>query len=246
MLQGLYSAAAGMTAQQNRMDAVSNDLANVNTTGYKHTRVSFRDLLYVRDGEPDVHIGSGAAAAMIGRSAEQGALDRTGRPLDVALDGPGFLEVRTADGGVALTRAGDLQVDARGRLVTPTGALLTGVRPLPAGTDASAVTIGPDGAVTAKRQGGADVALGRLRIVTVRSPDELRSAGGNLYAPTATSGAPAPVAGTRLEQGVLEASNVDTSDAMVDLIESQRAFAMASRAVQTQDQMMEIANGVKR
>lgn len=246
MLQGLYSAAAGMSAQQYRMDATSNDLANVNTTGYKHERVAFRDLLYVRDGEPDVHIGSGAAAATIGRSAEQGALQRTDRPLDVAIQGRGYLEVRTPDGATALTRAGDLQVDARGRLATPTGALLTGVRPVPDGTDLTNVSIAQDGTVSAKGADGAAVALGRLRVVDVRSPDGLQSIGDNLYSPTADSGQPAVVNDSRLEQGALEASNVDTAEAMTDLIESQRAFAMASRAVQTQDQMMEIANGVKR
>jgi flagellar basal-body rod protein FlgG len=246
MLQGLYAAAAGMTAQQTRMDSTSNDLANVNTTGYKHQRVNFRDLLYVRDGDEGVQIGAGAGASTIGRSAEQGALQRTERPLDVAIQGPGFLEVRTPGGDTALTRAGALQVDSRGRLSTPNGDLLTGVRPLPAGTDASAVKIGPDGTVTVPGADGAPTALGRLRIVSVTSPDDLQPVGDNLLAVNADSGQPAPVAGSTLEQGVLEASNVDTGQAMADLVESQRAFAMASRAVQTQDQMMEIANGVKR
>jgi flagellar basal-body rod protein FlgG len=246
MLQGLYAAAAGMTAQQTRMDATSNDLANVNTTGYKSERVAFRDLLYVRDGAEGVQVGSGAGAATIGRSAEQGALQRTDRALDVAIQGPGFLEVRTAEGGTALTRAGALQVDSRGRLSTPSGQLLTGVRPLPAGTDASAVKIGPDGAVTVPGPGGRSTTLGRLQVVSVASPDDLQPVGDGLFAVSAASGRPTAVAGSTLEQGALEASSVDTGQAMADLVESQRAFAMASRAVQTQDQMMEIANGVKR
>lgn len=247
MLQGLYAAAAGMSAQQTRMDAVSNDLANVSTPGYQHSRLAFRDLLYVRDGADGVQVGSGSAAADVGRSHAPGALQDTGRPLDVALAGRGFLEVTTADGDPALTRQGALQVDARGRLRTPSGALVAGVRPVPPGSSADGLKIAQDG--TVRTAEGAE--LGRLRVVDVPAPDGLRSIGDSLLVATSASGAArqAPATGTNattVRQGVLEASNVDTADAMVDLIESQRAFSMASRAVQTQDQMMEIANGVKR
>lgn len=244
MLQGLNAAAAGMTAQQTRMDAISGDLANVNTPGYKHQRVNFRDLLYVRDGVDGVQVGSGAAASTIGRGSAQGALQETGRSLDVALKGPGYIEVRSPDGGVALTRAGSLQVDDRGRLTTASGALVPGVRPLPAGASAEKLKIDPDGTVSTET----GQRLGQIQLVDVRAPDSLRPIGDSLSVATAESGAPtrAPLARTSLVQGSLEASDVDTADAMVDLIESQRAFAMASRAVQTQDQMAEIANGVKR
>lgn len=242
MLQGLHAAAAGMSANQSRLDAVSNDIANVNTTGYKQNRVAFRDLLYVRDGVEDVQVGSGAGATTVGRGYAQGALQVTDRPLDVAIAGPGFLRVQTPD-GPALTRAGDLQVDAQGRLATRDGALVPGVRPLPVGADAT-VKIGEDGTVrTANGQ-----ELGRLQIVNVPSPDGLRALGNSRFAETAESGAAvaANPPETKVLQGNLEASNVDMSTAMVDLIESQRAFAMSSRAVQSQDQMWEIANGVKR
>ncbi|MEV4422497.1 flagellar hook-basal body protein [Patulibacter sp. NPDC049589] len=247
MLQGLYAAAAGMAAQQTRMDAVSNDLANVDTTGYQHSRLAFRDLLYVRDGVEGVQVGSGAAASDAGRSTAAGALQETGRSLDVALSGPGYLEVRTPGGAPALTRAGALQVDARGRLCTASGALVAGVRPVPAGSSADDLKIGEDG--TVRTAEGTE--LGRLRVVTVPGPDGLRPVGDSLFVPTAASGTAHAAASTgpgatTVRQGALEGSNVDTSDAMVDLIESQRAFSMASRAIQTQDQMMEIANGVKR
>src|SRR5919202_2024403 len=121
MLEGLDAAAAGMAAQQTRLDAVANDLANANTTGYKHVRVGFRDLLYDRAGRPGaagVQVGAGAAAVDAGRGFEQGALQRTDRPLDVALQGPGFLRVRLADGRDALTRDGALHVDGARRLST--------------------------------------------------------------------------------------------------------------------------------
>jgi len=245
MLQGLYAAAAGMSAQQTRMDAVSHDLANVNTTGYKGERVAFRDLLYVRDGADGVEVGSGSAATTIGRSRAQGALTPTDRALDVALAGPGWLEVRRPDGQDALTRAGALQLDARGRLTTADGSLVAGVRPLPAGASGE-LSIGRDGTVTTKGRDGATVALGRLTIVGVANPDGLRPLGDTQLALTAQSGPATPDPTTTVVQGHLEASTVSMADAMTDLIESQRAFAMASRAVQTQDQMMEIANGVRR
>ncbi|MCK9247735.1 MAG: flagellar hook-basal body protein [Solirubrobacteraceae bacterium] len=242
MLQGLYSAAAGMSAQQTRMDAVSHDLANTSTPGYKQERVAFRDLLYVRDGVEGVRAGSGSAAATIGRGTSQGALQATGRSLDVAITGAGYLQVTRPDGSSALTRAGVLQVDASGRLVTPSGDRLDGVGPLPAGTDVDKLGIGDDG--TVRTADGTEV--GRLRLVNVTAPDLMRPVGDNLFAPTAESGAPTVTGNARLVQGHLEASAVNVADAMTDLIESQRAFAMASRAVQTQDQMLEIANGVKR
>lgn len=247
MLQGLYAAAAGMTAHQTRMDAVSNDLANVSTEGYKGSHLAFRDLLYVRDGVEGVQVGSGAGVSDLGRSRAPGILRETGRPLDVGLAGRGYLEVTTPGGDPALTRAGALRVDDRGRLCTPSGALVAGVRPVPDGTSADRLQIAPDG--TVRTAEGAE--LGRLRVVDVPAPDGLRSVGDSLYVATNASGAPRATRptgpdATTVVQGSLEGSNVDTSTAMVDLIESQRAFSMASRAVQTQDQMMEIANGVKR
>src|SRR5579884_739989 len=241
MLEGLYSAAAGMAAQQERLDAVSNDLANANTPGYKHVRVAFRDLLYVSDGAPGVAAGAGAAAWMDGRSFLQGALQQTDRPLDVALQGPGFLEVRRPDGTLALTRAGSLELDGRGRLVTGTGDILVGVRPVPKGVSGDRLSIGPDGTVRAP--GGRS--LGRLCIVDVRSPDNLQPIGDNLFRATAASGQPLAARGTTLTQGALESSNVDVANAMVDLMDAQRTYSLASRAIQFQDQMLQVANEVK-
>ena len=245
MLEGLNSAAAGMAAQQQRMDAVSNDLANANTTGYKRVRVGFRDLVYTQTGRssaPGPRTGAGAAAIDAGRAFEQGVLQRTDQPYDVAIQGEGFMRVRLPDGRQALTRDGSLRVDEAGKLVTSSGAVVTPAITFPAGASASDVSVGPDGTVLS---GGRQI--GRIELVSVRSPQKLQPVGDNAFLVTPESGAarPAP-ASTTLTQGALEASNVDMADAMVAMIESQRAFQLTSKAIQTQDQMWEIANGVKR
>jgi flagellar basal-body rod protein FlgG len=245
MLEGLNTAAAGMAAQQQRLDSVANDLANANTTGYKHGRVGFRDLIYEQAGRSSaqgVRTGHGAAAVDAGRSFGQGALQRTDRPLDVAIQGEGFLRVKQPDGTIALTRDGSLQVDGRGRLTTGTGGLVQPSITIPKGTDPSEVTIAQDGTVTASGR-----RLGRLALVSVRSPQALTPIGDNAFVTNGASGAAGPAPrGTFLTQGALEASNTDMAESMVTMIESQRAFELASRAIHTADQMWEIANGVKR
>jgi flagellar basal-body rod protein FlgG len=244
MVEGLYSAAAGMMAQQERLDSVANDIANVNTHGYKSVRVAFRDLAYLPGGQgaaDGVRPGSGSAAWALGRSFSQGALERTDRSLDVGIEGSGFMQVRTAAGQEALTRDGNLQVDARGQLVTSTGLRLIPPITIPGDVDADKLSIAPDGRVSA---GGR--ALGRIALVDVPAPDGLTALGDNLYAPSAASGALRPAAGARLVQGALEGSNVDMATAMVDMMDAQKSFALASRAIQMQDQAMEIANGLRR
>ena len=245
MLEGLRTAAAGMAAQQQKLDAIANDLANASTTGYKHRRVGFKDLLYEQSGRPaanGVRRGTGAAAVDAGRGFEQGALRNTRQPLDVAIQGEGFLRVRLTDGRQALTRDGELHVDGNGRLTTSTGALVQPTITIPAGTAADQIAIGRDGTVRA-----AGRVVGKLALVTVRNPQGLQSVGDNAFVPTATSGAArsAPAA-TTLSQGALEASNTDMAQAMTDMIEAQRTYQLTSKAIQTADTMMEIANGVKR
>lgn len=244
MLEGLYTAAAGMAAQQDRLDAVAGDLANVNTTGYKQTRLAFRDLVYSNgaDGQPNVRLGAGAAATSIARASAQGALRDTGEPLDVALQGPGFIAVRTATGRPALTRDGELRLDDRGRLTTSTGELLDPPLAVPRGTQPRDVAIAPDGTVSV-----AGRRVGAIRIVTVAAPGGLAGADDNLFLPTAASGAVvAAPRTTRLAQGALEASNVDLSDAMTTMLEAQRGYELASKAIEVSDQMLQIANQVKR
>jgi flagellar basal-body rod protein FlgG len=246
MLEGMYTAAAGMAAQQTRLDAVANDLANIDTTGYKHVRVAFRDLVYDdargQGAAQGVRLGSGSAATVIGRSVQQGALKSTGRSLDVAISGPGYLQVKLADGRTALTRDGDLTLDAQGRLMLHTGQLVQPLVQIPAGTNPDKVAILADGTVQVDKK-----KVGQIQLVTVPAPGALEGGPDNTFLVNKASGGVRPAAqGTTIVQGSLEASEVDAGTAMTDMIEAQRAFQMASKAIQTADQMLEIANQVKR
>jgi flagellar basal-body rod protein FlgG len=247
VLEGMYTAAAGMAAQQTRLDAVSSNLANVDTTGYKSARVAFRDLVYDDaqgyGAKKGVTIGAGSAATSIGRSAIQGALQNTGRSLDVALDGPGFIQVSLKDGTKAMTRDGNLEIAPDRRLrVSNGGALVDPAIKVPQGTDEKAIKIGEDGTVTAN-----GVNLGQIKLVDVPAPAGLQGGPDNTFVATKASGATrAAEKSTVLSQGTLEGSNVDEATAMTDMIEAQRAFQMASKALQTQDEVQQIANQVKR
>jgi flagellar basal-body rod protein FlgG len=245
MLENLNIAAAGMLAQQDRIDAVANDLANANTTGYKHVRVGFEDLVYTDAGRAQgggVRIGSGVATTDAGRSFTQGALEQTGEPLDVAIQGEGFLRVKLPDGREGLTRDGSLHADGRGRLATGSGALVQPPVTIPAGTPLGKVSIAPDGTISA-----AGRRIGRLELLTVRAPGALVSAGDNAFVATAASGraVPAPRA-TVVTQGALESSNVDMADAMTEMIDAQRSYELASKAITTADEMAQIANQIRR
>lgn len=233
-----------MEAQQQQLEAVANDLANVSTTGYKGLRVGFHDLLYQAPGRgaaAGLTTGSGAAARVIGRNYAQGALMPTERPLDVALTGPGFIRVRGRDGGEELTRDGNLGVTPDGRLRTATGELLEPPVRIPPGVDESEVEIRGDGTVLA-----AGRRVGRISVVNVTNPDGLQPAGDSLFRPTAASGPVHAAAGARLEQGALESSNVDIADATVSMMNAQRGYEMTSKAIQTADEVLAVANGVKR
>jgi flagellar basal-body rod protein FlgG len=228
-----------MAAQERRLDAVSNDIANVNTSGYKKVRVGFRDLIYQADGPTGVRTGAGSAITQLGRGSAQGALQQTGQPFDLAIQGDGFFQVRRADGQLALTRSGAFVVNAQGQLVNPNGERLVPPVTIPRGTDPTKVGVAQDGTVQI-----AGRTIGRIQLVTVPSPNGLAPAGNNNYLVTAASGAVRPATGT-LAQGALEASNVDLADAMVDMMDAQRSYSMASKAIHMQDQMMEVANGIK-
>ncbi len=239
MPEGIYAAAAGMSAQQAQLDAISNDIANVSTTGYKSERLGFRDLVYsAEQGQP---VGAGAATIDLGRTQAEGSLTQTGDPLSVAIVGPGYIQVRRADGSVGLTRAGQLAIDAKGAIVTQGGERLQPPLTVPQGTDPSKIAIAADGTVTA---GGAKI--GQISVVDVPAPGGLLSVGDNLFAPTAASGAPAAVKGSTLQQGALESSNVDLAAAMVNMIDAQRGYELASRAIKTQDQLLDEANQLVR
>ncbi|HEX7083900.1 MAG TPA: flagellar hook-basal body protein [Gaiellaceae bacterium] len=238
MADGIYAAAAGMAAQQTRLEAIANDLANAGTAGYKSERVGFKDLVY---GSVDgVAVGSGAAAVDAGPSMVQGTLTDSSDPLSLALDGPGFFQIRRADGSTGLTRDGDFMLDAAGNLVTSQGEQLVPPIKVPAGVQPKNVTVAADGTVSAPGR-----TLGKLQIVDVPSPNGLLAVGSSTFLATAASGAAAPARGTQVKQHQLEASNVDTAEAMTDLLDAQQTYTLASRALSIQDQMLQIANQIK-
>jgi flagellar basal-body rod protein FlgG len=238
MLNGLYSAASGMLAQQTRMDMLANDLANVDTTGYKQARIGFRDLIYNR--EQGMRIGAGSAIVDAGRNEAEGAFNATGDPLSLAIAGPGYFQVRRGDGSLALTRSGDFTTDANGEIVTQSGERLVPRIKLPAGTDPGSVSIAADGTVSAGQ-----TRIGKITLVNVTNAAGLTALGNNLFAATPASGRPRAISGSEIQQGYLEASNVDLAQTMVALIDAQRSFEMDSRAIQNQDQMMQVANQIR-
>jgi len=241
MLEGLYSAAAGMAAQQLQLDAVSNDLANLSTDGYKSERVAFGDLLYnkVNMAGTETGAGAGASARIVGRSEGQGALKETGNPLDLAIEGQGYFLLTRADGSKALSRDGAFGVDGSGEIVNAQGNRLSPPIKLPKGLTAGDLRISSDGTVTAEGK-----KLGQIKLVTVTASDQLTAEGDNLLAPTSASGAPHPASGL-IHQGALEDSNVDVGKDMATMMTAERAFQMSSTAIQTESQMMAIANQLR-
>jgi flagellar basal-body rod protein FlgG len=251
MMNALYSAATGMRAQQSSMDVVANNLANATTVGFKRDRVDLVDLDYqpfllAEGGEAQVGLGS--APGQIAKEHEQGALQQTGRALDVAVQGEGFLQVVRPDGTLAYTRAGNLLTDANGRIGLPGGELLQPRITVPAG--AGDVTIAPDGQVSAVVNGAVQN-LGRIETASFANPGGLRALGDSQFAATANSGvaavgAPGTDGRGALSQGVVEASNVNVGTEMISLITTQRAFEAAAKVVTASDEMMGMANGLRR
>lgn len=243
MLEGLYSAAAGMEAQQAQLDSISNNVANSDTPGYQATEVGFRDLLYGSENDPGstATAGAGAAASTIGYSEAQGALDQTGNPLDVAIDGPGYLEVKQSNGTIGLTRNGTLQLDSTGRLTTNLGMPLQPPITVPAGTDPTAVKIGSDGTVSVGQ-----TKVGKIALVSVAAPNQLLEAGNGLFSATTASGPIiAAPGGTQLQQGALEDSNVDMNTELSEMMSTQQGYEMASKAIDFETQMGQIAATLK-
>jgi flagellar basal-body rod protein FlgG len=244
MLEGLSSAAAGMAAQQEQLNAIGNDLANVSSTGYKAERVDFSDLLYnqVDMAGSETTAGAGASAQVTGASQTQGAIRETGDPLDLAIEGEGFFLLTRANGTQSLTRDGTFGVDGSGTIVNGEGARLTPPIKLPAGVEPSEVQIGSDGTVTAGTR-----TLGQIKLLTVASPEHLLSDGGSGFTATKESGAPRPITtgAGKIHQGALEGSNVNLDREMALMVSTQRDFQMSSTAIQTESQMMSIANQLR-
>lgn len=250
MMNALNAAATGMLAQQTSMDVIANNLANASTVGYRRDRADLTDLAYTPfqlTGGREGQVGLGAAPGGISKEHAGGKLQDSGRPLDIAITGDGFLQVTRSDGSLAYTRAGNLQADADGRLTLPGGELLEPRVTIPPG--ASEIAIAPNGTVSAK-VGGDLRDIGQIRTATFSNPGGLEAIGDSLFAPTANSGAaqvgePGTDGRGTLQQGVLESSNVDVAVEMVQMITTQRAFEAASRAVTATDEMMGIANALR-
>jgi len=260
MLRALYSAAAGMESQQMNLDVISNNLANVNTTGFKKSKVEFQELLYQTTRAPGADLGSGnqlPTGIQVGQGSRpvatariftNGDLTQTGEQLDVAVQGSGFFEVQMPDGTSAYTRDGAFKTDSTGRIVTSDGLpVIGGFQPVPAGT--TNITISSNGNVT--YTGASGTTTFQAQLVRFNNPAGLESEGSNLYKETNASGT--PELGTpgqngfgTLNQGYLELSNVKVVEEMVNLILAQRAYEVNSKAVQAADEMMQQSNNMKR
>ncbi len=260
MLRALYSSASGMQAQQLNLDVIANNLANVNTTGFKRMKVEFQDLLYQMDKSPGaeqgggnqlptgLQVGNGSRPVATARVFTTGEMTQTGEKLDVAIEGDGFFEVQMPDGTRAYTRDGALKMGSDGRITTSDGlALQGGFQPVPAGT--TSVTISPDGEVT--YDGASGRQSFRVQIIRFTNPAGLESVGRNLYRETLASGPaeqgnPGENGFGTLAQGFLEMSNVKVVEEMVNLIMAQRAYEINSKAVQAADEMMQMSNNLRR
>jgi flagellar basal-body rod protein FlgG len=254
MMRGLYTAASGMMAQQLNMDTISNNLANVNTTGFKKGRVNFQDLMYSNLNESGANNPTGAQIGMgvreVGteKSFSQGSMSQTNDPFDLAIQGNGFFEVIQPDGSKAFTRDGSFSVNPQGQLVTSTGDLV-GVTIPPGATD---IKMDKDGAVTAVLSGQKDpVQIGNLMLVDFVNPQGLKAIGANKYQATnasgpAQKGKPGENNMGSIAQGYLEKSNINVVEEMISIIEAQRAYEINQKGVQSADQMQKLANQLKK
>ncbi len=242
MLEGLYSAGAGMEAAQDQLNTVSNNIANEDTPGYQAQILGFHDLLYTTDDDAPSNalVGAGASAATLGFSQSQGSLQKTGNPLDLALNGPGYFQVRQPDGSTALTRDGSFQLNASGQITTNLGMELVPPITLPKGTQPSQVSIASDGTVSVGNQ-----KVGQIKIVQVTAPDKLMPEGNSVYGVTSSSGPAQTAKGVSIQQGYLEQSNVDLNTEISDMMTAEQAYDMGSKAVQMEAQLGQIAATLK-
>ncbi|HXA44698.1 MAG TPA: flagellar basal-body rod protein FlgG [Candidatus Angelobacter sp.] len=259
MLRALYSAAAGMESQQMNLDVISNNLANVNTTGFKESKLEFQDLLYQttraagsqqgggNELPGSLQIGQGSIPVSTERIFTQGDLSQTGGNLDIAIQGQGFFQVQMPDGSLAYTRDGSFKTNAQGQIVTSDGyPVQGGFEPVPTGT--TNITISASGAVTYTTPSG--VTSSQIQLANFNNPGGLQAVGHNLYTETSASGTallgePTQNGLGELQQGYLELSNVSVVQEMVNLILAQRAYEVNSKAVQAADQMMQDSNNLQ-
>ena len=263
MLKSLYTAATGMKSQQTMVDTISNNIANVNTAGFKRTQVSFEDLLYLTVQAPGlaldasgtaspigIQVGSGSRVSGTTRIYTPGVLEGTSRNLDIAIEQDGFFQVLLPDGSTGYTRDGQFNINADGKLVTGSGYVLQPEVTLT--PDVNEVSIDAEGRVTVSTQGNpTPTQVTTIQLAKFINPSGLLSAGGNIQIETAASGAPITGnAGTNglgtLKQGFVERSNVEIVNELVSLIVAQRAYEVNSRAIKTSDQMLSTATNIVR
>ena len=264
-MRSLWTASTGMKAQQLNIDTISNNLANVNTTGFKSQRVEFKDLMYQEikrsnrnddQGRPvNIQVGHGVMPSATTKSMMQGNLQQTENPLDLAIDGDGFFEVLLPNGETRYTRDGSFKLSTDGdesTIVTADGYFLMddGDDEIVIDQGMKDVNIDELGYITAVDEDGEIEELGRLKMVNFMNREGLVNEGSNLYRPTASSGEPIEVdedeMDSKIVQGYLETSNVKVVDEMVKMITAQRAYEINSKSIQTSDEMMQQANNLKR
>jgi len=264
MLKSLYTSATGMKAQQTMVDMIANNIANVNTSGFKKSQASFEDLFYVTLQSPGLARGTGDIAAPIGiqigsgtrlngttKVFTTGTLEITERSLDVAIDGEGFFSVVLPDGSTGYTRDGGFHLNADGKLVTGSGNILLPEITVP--NDTLEISIDPEGRVSGRTAGSPDTAtsFGQINISRFINPSGMLAVGANILRPTEASGQ--PITGTPgltglgfMKQGFVERSNVQIVNELVNLIIAQRAYEVNSRAIQASDQMLSTATNLSR
>jgi len=259
-MKALYIASTGMSAQERNVEVISNNIANMRTTGYKRQRAEFQDLLYQQsrpagaDGgagnlvPSGTQVGAGSRVVSTAKVFTQGTLSQTGEKLDIAVQGEGFFEIQRPDGTSAYTRDGSFKLTSTGQVVTNDGLpVLSGFQPIPVG--ATSISVATTGEVTVSTPTG--TTNFQIQLVRFANPTGLENAGGNLYLETTASGTPelgnpgVQGFGTTI-QGYLEGSNVNVVNEMVSMIVAQRAYEINSKAIQTSDAMLQEINNLKR
>ena len=261
MIKSLNTAATGMVAQQSNMDVIANNIANVNTAGFKKSRAEFEDLVYHTLKEPGqasglnsvtptgVQTGLGVRTAAVQKDFSTGQVIITKNPLDIQIEGAGFFQLRTPDGDIAYTRDGSFKKDPNGRLADKNGNILIPEITIP--QNSTAIEISPAGEISAMSSGsGAPQIIGQIEVANFINPAGLKNVGKNLFVPSPASGqATGARPGTNgtgyLSQGEIESSNVNIVDEMVNMITAQRAYETNSKVIQTSDQMMQTAVNIK-
>ncbi len=262
MVRSMYTAATGMEAQQLYMDVISHNLSNVNTNGFKRQKIEFQDLMYQTIREPGIRnveggmapsgieVGLGVRTAATERIFEQGSLNQTGNKLDMAIHGEGFFQISLPDGTTAYTREGQFKMSSDGTITNSAGYFLYPQLVMPEG--AQEFSVSADGMVTAIMPGEeTSIEIGQIELARFINPSGMKAIGQNLYVVTDASGEPIismpgeEGTGT-IMQGYVEASNVQIVDEMVNMITTQRAYEIVSKSIQVSEEMMQVANNLKR